>query len=167
VAIPVPPAFKTLPSNRGIECLAVAPRGGPLGGTLIAISERALDAKGNIEGFLIGGAGGSFTVRRTNQFDITDCTILPGDRLLLLERRFSWLSGIAMRIRSVPLGSVKPGALVDGEELIVADMAHQIDNMEGIGWHRAENGALVLTIVSDDNFSALQRTLLLQFTLME
>ena len=31
---------QTLPNNKGIECLAVAPKGLPLAGTLIAISER-------------------------------------------------------------------------------------------------------------------------------
>jgi len=31
--------------------------------------------------------------------------------------------------------------------------------------HRGTDGALVLTLISDDNFSPLQRTLLLQFTL--
>jgi len=165
--IAVPPAFKSLPSNKSIECLAVAPRGGPLGGTLLAISESGLDDRGNIRGFLIGGAGGTFSVRRTDEFDISDCTILPSGRLLLLERRFSWLRGIAMRIRSVALSDVKPGATIDGKEMIFADMGHQIDNMEGIGWHRAANGATVLTLVSDDNFSALQRTVLLQFMLKE
>ena len=71
-----------------------------------------------------------------------------------------------MRIRSVPLAAIKPGALVDGRQLIIADMGYQIDNMEGLSVHRAADGALVLTMVSDDNFSPLQRTLLLQFTLV-
>ena len=46
-------------------------------------------------------------------------------------------------------------------------MGYQIDNMEGLSVHRAADGALVLTLISDDNFSMLQRTLLLQFTLAE
>jgi len=33
--------------------------------------------------------------------------------------------------------------------------------------YRATGGALVLTLISDDNFSFIQRTLLLQFTLVE
>jgi hypothetical protein len=37
--------------------------------------------------------------------------------------------------------------------------------MEGLAVHRDGAGALVLTLISDDNFSVLQRTLLLQFTL--
>ena len=42
-----------------------------------------------------------------------------------------------MRIRSVPLAAIKPGALVDGPELIEADLGYQIDNMEGLSVHRA------------------------------
>ena len=71
-----------------------------------------------------------------------------------------------MRIRSVPLAAVKPGALLVGPQLIFADMGHQIDNMEGLSVHRAADGAMVLTLISDDNFSLLQRTVLLQFTLV-
>jgi hypothetical protein len=54
--------------------------------------------------------------------------------------------------------------VVDGPPLIFADMAYQIDNMEGLAVHRAGDGATVLTLISDDNFSPLQRTVLLQFT---
>ncbi|HEX2216191.1 MAG TPA: esterase-like activity of phytase family protein, partial [Xanthobacteraceae bacterium] len=62
---------------------------------------------------------------------------------------------------------VRPGARVDGPVLIEADAGYQIDNMEALAVHRTGAGEIVLTIVSDDNFSALQRTLLLQFTLTE
>ena len=65
------------------------------------------------------------------------------------------------------LAAVTPGAIVDGPTLIEADMNHQIDNMEGLSLHRADDGALVLTLISDDNFSMIQRTILLQFTLAE
>jgi hypothetical protein len=165
--IPQPPGFKSLPSNRSIECLAIPPRGLPLAGNLIAISERGLDAAGNILGWLIGlgstASVGTFTVKRTDEFDVSDCTVAPSGELLLLERRFSWARGLAMRIRRVPLGNVRSGAVLDGRDLIFADMGYQIDNMEGMSLHRAANGALVLTLISDDNFSALQRTMLLQF----
>jgi hypothetical protein len=39
--------------------------------------------------------------------------------------------------------------------------------MEGIDAHVTAKGDTVLTMVSDDNFSMIQRTLLLQFTLVE
>jgi hypothetical protein len=161
--IAVPPAFPSLTHNMGIECL-VAPPGA---GTLIAIAERSLDVDGNHQGFLIGRAAGAFTLKRTDEFDVSDCATTPRGEILVLERRFSWLRGLAVRIRSVPLASVKPGVLLDGPVLFVADHGQQIDNMEGLAVHRASDGALVLTLISDDNFSPLQRTVLLQFTLAE
>jgi hypothetical protein len=167
VPIAVPSAFKTLPHNQGLECLAAAPKDGPLGGMLIMVSERAHDTHGNLLGFLIGGEGGTFSLKRTDDFDVSDCALTPDHKLLVLERRFSWARGVAMRIRSIPLSSIKPGALVDGPELIYADMGYQIDNMEGLSVHREADGTQVLTLVSDDTFSALQRTLLLQFALTE
>ena len=60
--------------------------------------------RGNILGFLIGGATpGSFTVKRSDEFDVSDCALTPRGDLLVLERRFSWARGVAMRIRRVPL----------------------------------------------------------------
>lgn len=165
--IAVPPGVKALPHNRGIECLIVPSKGMPLAGTLIAISERGLDPAGNIVGFLIGPPGGTFSLKRNDEFDVSDCAVTPRGDLLILERRFSWTRGLAVRIRRVPLARIAPRALIDGPELIFADMGYQVDNMEGIAVHRAADGALVLTLISDDNFSALQRTLLLQFTLVE
>jgi hypothetical protein len=140
----------------------------PLAGTLIAVSERALDEAGNIRGFLLGGPSpGMFGIKRSNDFDVTDAALTPRGDLLILERSFSWLRGAGMRIRRFPLAGLKPGAVLDGPELIRADPSHQIDNMEGLSVHRGAAGEIVLTIVSDDNFSPLQRTLLLQFTLIE
>lgn len=170
--IAAPAAMKSLPSNKGIECLVGVPKslvasGAPPAGTLIAIAERGLDARGNLLGFLMGPSDGGFTLKRRNDFDVSDCAVTPRGDLLVLERRFTWLGGVAMRIRSVPLAAVKAGALLNGVELMTADMGQQIDNMEGLSVHRAAGGALVLTLVSDNNFSFLQRTLLLQFTLVE
>ena len=166
--IALPPGLRSLPPNRGIEALVFVPKGLPLAGTLIAISERGLDKAGNTIGFLIGGASpGNFAVRRSSNFDITDAALLPGGDVLLLERRFSWSSGLAVRVRRVALGEIKPGAVVDGPILFDVDLGYEIDNMEGLSVHRSAGGETVLTLISDDNFSAVQRTLLLQFTLVE
>lgn len=166
--VPVPPGVSKLPGNKGLEALAFAPPGSPLAGTLMAFSERGLDAAGNLKAFLIGGAApAEFSVKRRDDFDISDCTVLPSGDLLLLERRFTWLSGIAMRLRRIAIADIAPGAVVNGPILLFADMGFQIDNMEGLSAHRGEDGAVILTMVSDDNFSLLQRTILLQFKLVE
>jgi hypothetical protein len=166
--IPVPPALRKLPSNKGPEALVVVPKNLPLAGTVIALSERGLDADGNVIAFLIGGkTPGQFSLRRSQNFDVSDAVLLPTGELLVLERKFSWLSGIAIRIRSVPLKSLAPGALVDGPLIFEADLGHEVDNMEAIDAHVTPEGDTVLTLVSDDNFSMVQRNLILQFTLMD
>lgn len=166
--ISVPPALRKLPYNKGLEAMVVVPKGQPLAGTLIAFSERGLDRDGNLVAFLIGGpTPGQFSVRRTEKYDISDAVLLPSGELLILERKFSWFTGVNIRIRAISLTSIAPGALVDGPALFAADLGHEIDNMEGIDAHVTADGETVLTLVSDDNFSMLQRTLLLQFTLAE
>jgi hypothetical protein len=165
--VPLPPAAKRLPNNKGLEALVVVPKGQPLSGTLIAMSERGLDANGNLIAFLVGGPSpGQFGIRRTANFDISDAVVLAGD-ILILERKFSWLAGVGIRIRRLTLKSIAPGALVDGPSIFEADLGQEIDNMEGIDAHVTAEGDTVLTMVSDDNFSMIQRTLLLQFTLVE
>src|SRR5258705_9021240 len=82
--VPLPPAARKLPYNKGIEALVMVPKGLPLAGTLIAISERGLDAQGNILAFLIGGkTPGQFGVHRTDNFDVSDAVLLPSGDLLL------------------------------------------------------------------------------------
>jgi hypothetical protein len=166
--IPTPPALHRLPRNKGLEALVMVPKGQPLAGTLIAFSERGLDGNGNLVAFLIGGrTPGQFSVRRSNDFDISDAVLLPSGELLILERKFSWLTGVGIRIRRIPLASVAPGAVIDGPSIFDADLGNEVDNMEGIDAHVTPEGDTVLTMISDDNFSLIQRTLLLQFTLVE
>ncbi len=166
--VPLPPAARKLPFNKGLEALVMVPKGFALAGTLLAISERGLDAQGNILAFLVGGkTPGQFTVRRTDNFDVSDAVLLPSGHLLLLERKFSLLGGVGIRIRRIPLASVAPGAVIDGPSIFNADLGNEIDNMEGIDAHVTPDGETVLTLISDDNFSLIQRNLLLQFTLVE
>ena len=173
--LPAPDDFRTFTYNKSLECLAIPPQGSPLAGTLIAVTERSLDAVGNHRAYLLDGVRGEppeaghaerFSVKRSDGFDVSDCTILPPSDLLLLERHFSPARGILMRIRRIPLAALKPGALVDGAQLITADLGFQIDNMEGIAVHKNAQGETIITMVSDDNFSLFQRNLLLQFALV-
>ncbi len=162
--IAVPSDIAALPDNQGLEALEFIPKKRPLGGTLVAISEQGLDQAGNIKAYLIGGPEpGIFTVRRTGGYDVSDAALLPGGDLLILERRYSLLAGVSMRIRRIPLDVIRPGAVVDGRTVMEADGRCVIDNMEALSVHRARSGRVLLTLLSDDNFSPQQRTILLQF----
>jgi hypothetical protein len=167
--VPSAPGIRFLPVNKGLEALTFAPRASKLAGALIAFSERGLDRDGNLKAFLMGGAAPSeFSVRRRDNFDISDSVTLPSGNVLLLERRFTWWTGIAIRLRRIGISGIAPGALVDGTDLLSADMSYEIDNMEGLSVHTDANSAIILTMISDDNFNHfLQRTVLLQFRLVE
>ena len=57
------------------------------------------------------------------------------------------------------------GAVVDGPVLVEADMAYQIDNMEALDVWTRSDGRLIVSLMSDDNHSLLQRNLYLEFIL--
>ena len=167
--VPLPPAVRKLPYNKGLEALVMVPKGLPLAGTLIAISERGLDADGNLIAFPDRRAG-------------TRAVQRPPHRQFRRQRRgaaaaraicccwsgnFPGSTASASGSAASRSTSLAPGAVVDGPAIFEADLGQEIDNMEGIDAHVTEEGDTVLTMVSDDNFSMIQRTLLLQFTLVE
>lgn len=165
--LPVPPAFKTMPSNRGCEAIGVAPPASPLAGALVAISERSGERSHPTKGFILTGPQrGEFAVILKDDYDVTDLTFLPDGDLLILERFYRPFHGVGMRIRRIRARSLRPGAMLDGPTMIEADLGYQIDNMEALGLHMTRAGETVLTLLSDDNFSIIQRTLLLQFALL-
>lgn len=158
---------RELRRNRGFETIAYAPADGPLAGARVAVSEMSLDPAGDIfAAVLEGPQKGVFTVARTG-YDITDGAFLPDGDLLLLERSFSMARGVAMRLRRIESETIGKGRLADGPVLFEADMGYQIDNMEGLDVWRREDGALIVSLVSDDNQSILQRNLYLEFRLVE
>ena len=165
VSVPVPPEIKRLPSNRGIEALGIAPPASPVAGALVALAERSGGEGEPTAGFIIGGPRpGLMLYQRKDGYDVTDLAFLPGGDMLVLERWYKPWRGVGMRIRRVPGASIIPGAVLDGPMLIDADLAQEIDNMEGLAVH-LDNGRTILTMISDDNFSGLQRTVLLEFEL--
>jgi hypothetical protein len=166
----VPPEVKALPDNLSLEAVAVAPPAHPLAGAVIAMAERARPgADAPTRGWILTGSRtGAFDVTRSDGFNITDLAFLPSGEGLLLERRFSLTDGVACRIRRLSPAAISPGARVDGEIIFAADNTHEIDNMEGIAWHRDPgSGETIVTLISDDNYNPLQRTVLLEFALSD
>jgi hypothetical protein len=154
--------------NAGLEAVARSGADGPLQGARIVIAEKSIDRQGNIfAAILEGPRKGVFKVRRTDEFDVTDGVFLPDGDLLLLERRFSYARGVAMRLRRVAVDDIRADALVDGNILLDANMVHHVDNMEALDVFRRNDGTLVIALMSDDNQSWIQRNLYLEFELAE
>ena len=80
------------------------------------ISEHSLDSDGNLALFdRVWTTCRRFGIKRSDDFDISDCTVLsPDGTCCCSRRRFSLARGIAIRIRRVPLADIRPGAVVDG-----------------------------------------------------
>lgn len=161
--VPVPAAVRKLRNNLGLESLAYVPSG-PLKGALIGIGEEGFEKGGDLPGFIIGGPQpGAFTIAKSGPFNATDLALAPDGALYLLERHFSITTGVLMQIRRFALTDVKPGAVLAGTVLGTFDGGYDIDNMEGLAVTTNAAGETLLTLISDDNFSPLQRTILLRF----
>lgn len=162
--LPLPPEAKRL-KNEGFEALTVL-RGGPYAGSIIAIAENPLQGQTEHTGWIwVEGQPKAFTLKGLGDYGATDAASLSDGTLLVLERYFSWLGGVKMRIIRIAPDAVRPGGVVEGELLIDSTMAQEIDNMEGLAVVE-KDGEAVLTLISDDNFNhAIQRTVLLQFAL--
>ena len=162
------PDARRMSPNQGIEAVAVL-QGGRLKGSVVAFAERFTRGSGYHTGWIwVGGEPKPFQLRDIDGFNITDAACLPNGDLLVLERYFRWSEGVKMRVRRLAAGEIEPGARLTGQTLIDANSGFEIDNMEGLALHRGAGGETVLTMISDDNFNhMLQRTLLLQFTLIE
>ncbi len=104
--------------------------------------------------------------RRPEGFRVTDAALLPDGRLLILHRRFSWLSGISAKLVVADLSRLGPGAEIGGREIAELRSPLTVDNMEALSVTR-EGGRTIVRIASDDNYMAIQRSLLLEFELAD
>ena len=133
VDVPLPASTRDVDRNAGFEGLAVAPASSPLQGGIVLLAEHSLDASGNHRGWIVGGPrAGTFSLQRLDTYDVTDAAFLPDGDLLVLERQLGFPLGVGMRVRRIAADDLRPGATVDGEVLLEADLRYQIDNMEGI-----------------------------------
>jgi hypothetical protein len=98
------------------------------------------------------------------RFDPADATALPNGDLLVLDRAFRLPFRFSNRLSLVPAARIRPGAIARGRRLatLAAPLLHE--NFEGVAT-TVEQGRTIVWLVSDDNQSSLQRTLLLKFRL--
>jgi len=168
----LPKEAACVPGNGGIEAIAVAPPESPVAGALVMFSERGCTSgpvamgTGALPVWLASPSGTRrLRLVKDGDFRPTDAAFLPGGDLLLLERRYNGGFDIGMRIRRIPRDAFAGTAPLDGPVLIEADFAYEIDNMEGLAVSRDARGRPLITLISDDNKSFLQRNVLLRFRL--
>ena len=153
--------------NQGVETLA------RLGdGRLVAIAEGFPLGNGNLLGWVRqddrpATPWRQFSYRRNLLFRPTGAAVLPDGDLLLVERRFTWVGGFAARLAILPVATIRPGAVLEARPVAEFDRAPLAENFEGVAVRRNAKGRTLIYMVSDDNFTALQRTLLVMFELVD
>jgi len=163
VPLRLPAGVAALPANQGLEAVTQLP-----GDRLLAIAE-GTSAPDLHPAFLLDrGAWQAFGYRGADDHRPTGATLLPNGDVLLVERRFTALGGLSLRLARLPAADLEPtsdlaGKILIGEELARLEAPLTLDNFEGIAAWQGAKGETLVALLSDDNFSPLQRTLLLVF----
>jgi hypothetical protein len=177
-AIVAPRAMRDWRSNGGAESLARL-----ADGRFVAIAETSRVAARDWRGSeaarrrtremlifardpLAGGAVGRAAYLPTEGHHVVDAVAVPGGDLLVLERAFRLPYRFANRVMRVAARDLAAGKVIRGRAIAALAPPLIHDNFEGMAITR-EGGATILWLVSDDNQSMLQRTLLLKFALEE
>jgi hypothetical protein len=148
--------FADLPLNDGIEALTTLPDG-----SVLALAE-AVEA-GDLHPAAVMGPGGVRRLRYGAPAGFRPTAAdRSGDRVIVLERRLSLLGGLEARLAVIDVDDIGEGAVIGGDELARLGVDNVAENFEGVAAAPAPDGRVALYVLADDNFSPLQRTLLLQ-----
>jgi hypothetical protein len=105
-----------------------------------------------------------FSIGEQGRYDISDAAVLPDGDLLLLNRVFELPFHFVTRVTRVRARDVEPGVIATPTTVATIGTPLIGENFEGLAITR-EGLSTILWMVSDDNQSVLQRTLLLKFRL--
>lgn len=162
-----PGEMQDWPSNKGGECLIRL-----ADGRFVVIAE-SLEDDASHQALLFSGdpvetgtGVARFTYRPPRGYRVTDGVQLPDGRLLILNREIGLPNGFAAKLALVDTGRIGRGEIVKGKVIATLAAPLLIDNMEGVAVAQA-GGDTMIWLVSDNNFSIFQRTLLMQFRLAE
>ncbi len=148
--------FDRLIKNGSLESLAIGPDG-----ALYTLPERSGRTSRPFPVFRLqnGRWDTPFSLPRLDEFLPVGMDFGPDGALYLLERRFSMLWGFSSRVRRFVLGDQK----VLSGEVIFESPAGEYGNLEGISAWQDGDGNIRLIMISDDNFSFLQSTEIVEY----
>jgi hypothetical protein len=152
-----PPTALPIPNNGGMEALTLLGDGSLLVGLEWPFSTDTLyDLWQQRE-----GGWRQMTMSAATEHGLTGMTVIDG-QVYALERYWTPAVGSRVRVIRFAESALDSDQAIEPELLAEFDAANTVDNYEGItAFHR--DGETILLIVSDDNFSQDQRTLLLAF----
>ncbi len=152
-----PGAFRDLEANGSFEALAIDDQQ-----RLYVLTEKNRTVQGEIPVYRWNGRVWStpFVLPPRGRFLPVAADFGPDGRFYLLERAVS-LTGFRSRLRRWQITEDRPFA----EEVLFETGAGTHDNLEGLSIWRDDQRRLRATMISDDNFLAIQRTELVEYLL--
>jgi hypothetical protein len=159
--LPLPAELGQAPRNGGLEAVTRLSDG-----RWLLLTEEFANADGSLKGWVQhGNTFLPLAYQPFVGFRPTDLAALASGDVLVLERHYSVLRGLAARLLRLSPEHVRPGARLQGQEIARLEAPLTVDNFEGLAVHEAPQPGTLLYLVTDDNYRTLQRTLLLQFRL--
>jgi hypothetical protein len=162
-----PSGMRNWRANRGLEAMLRLPDGRFL------LFEEGVSADGTSELLLFdsdptekGPPPDRLRYRPPEGYRITDAALLPDGRALFLNRRLGLRHRISAKLTLASLEGLAEGIILEAEEIAHLRRPLNVDNMEALSVTQ-EQGRTILWIASDDNFTPLQRTLLIKFALAD
>lgn len=153
---PLPHLDPQAPSNMGFEALAISQAG-----DLFAVAEGSSNVRTPYRIFKRSAPGEwtpVFKLKRSGGFRPVGADFGPDGHLYVLSRAFNGL-GFKTRIERILFNNAHPVR----QEHLFSSRFRQFDNLEGLSVWRARPGDLRLYAISDDNFSRVQRTQIVEF----
>lgn len=161
-----PKEMQGWPRNKGAETIVRLPDG-----RFMVIAESL--EEGVHQGLLFSGdpvetetAVASFSFRPPAGYRVTDGSMLPDGRLLLLNRRVGLPGGFKAKLAVVEIQDLEKGARMNARVIATLGTPLLVDNMEGVAVTREQDN-IIIWLISDNNFNFWQRTLLMKFQLSE
>lgn len=153
-------AFDGLQNNSGLETLAY-----DRDGVLYAIPERSgvLTRPFPVYRFKNNEWDQPFGIPRRPPFLTVGGDFGPDGKFYLLERHLSGIFGFQSRVRRFSFTETG----VENEEVLFETTPGTHDNLEGISVWRDASGDIRITMISDDNYRAFQKTEFVEYRLSE
>lgn len=158
----LPDGLASAPLNGGLEALAEL-----ADGRLLLLTEELPASPDSVRGW-VGEPGRWEPLELVVHGELrpTSADRLPTGDVVVLTRGYSAATGSVVRIGKLAAAAIEAGARLELEQLALLRRPLTVDNFEGVASRLGPHGESLIYLVSDDNFSAAQRTLLLQFALL-
>lgn len=167
VPFAAPPGIAGAPANAGLEGVTLLKDG-----RLLLVSEGLKRGPDKVAAWIGTPNGHGWTWQDAfypivGRFRPSDTTALPNGDVVVLERSYTPLEGVRVRVMRLHRADIVAGATFHPEELAILQAPVITENLEGVSALPGKPGETLLWLIADDNFNPLQRTILLHFALKD